>query len=340
LLGMIDWDTVIVDEAQAIKNPDAQRTKSIGTLRRRAAFAVTGTPLENRTQDVWSLANFALPGYLGTRAEFASRLESDPHGLHMAIRPLMLRREVKDVAKDLPDKIEIDNALEMFAPEADAYDQLVTGVRGEITKVPVLALLTKLRLFTAHPDAVSGLERSPESRSAKLTRLLEIVEEIVSANQKVLVFVAFNMPAEIIRDAIGARFGIPVWALDGRTPVSDRQPRIDQFSSANDSAALVLNPSAGGVGLNIQAARHVIHYTLEWNPAREAQATARAWRRGQDHPVTVHRLYYANTIDELILEKLAFKQQLFDEVVKPTNETDATLRQLLERALSIPVGGH
>ena len=336
LLGVIEWDAVIADEAQAIKNPDALRTKAIGSLRRHSSFAATGTPLENRTQDLWSLAGFAVPGYLGTRADFATRLESDPVGLRLAIRPLMLRREVKDVARDLPDKIEIDSPLEMFAPEADAYDQLISGLRGEQRRVPVLALLTKLRLFTAHPDAINGRIASPESRSAKLTRLLEILEEIIEAEQKALIFVAFNVPADIVADSVRRRFGVPVWSLNGGTPVNERQPTIDRFSNERGGAILVLNPTAGGVGLNIQAARHVIHYTLEWNPARQAQATARAWRRGQEHVVTVHRLFYANTIDELIMNKLGDKQELFDEVVQKSEETDSSLKELLVKALQVP----
>lgn len=334
VLSLVPWEIVVLDEAQAVKNPEALRTKAVKAIPRSAGFAVTGTPLENRTQDVWSLAGFALPGYLGTRQEFADRLESDPERLRLALRALILRREVADVAGDLPDKIEIELPLEMFAPEAEAYEALIGSVRAEAKgRTPILALITKLRLFTAHPDLVMGPSASPESRSAKFAQLLELLNEIVQLGEKTLIFVAFTGAADLILRTVNRRWGVPAWTLDGRTPVADRQPTIDKFSEVDGPAVLVLNPAAGGVGLNIQAATHVIHYTLEWNPAREAQATARAWRRGQSRPVTVHRLYLVATIDEFILEKLRSKQMLFDEVITPTEEGN-TLKELLANTLN------
>jgi SNF2 family DNA or RNA helicase len=148
--------------------------------------------------------------------------------------------------------------------------------------------------------------------------------------------VAFNQPADIVVSAIQHRVGVPVWPIDGRTPVAERQKIVDQFSGVAGSAVLVLNPAAAGTGLNIQAANHVVHYTLEWNPAREAQATARAWRRGQERPVTVHRLFYVGSIDELIVDRLRLKQELFDAVVQASDpDSDISLRTLLDRALRL-----
>lgn len=334
VLEQLTWDLVVVDEAQAIKNPEAQRSQAARRLPRAAAFAVTGTPLENRTLDTWSLADFAVPGYLGSRGDFESTLETEPELLSRALKPLVLRREVADVAADLPDKIEADVALEMFLEEARLYDDVREAVRGDRARTPILALLTKLRMFTAHPDCVYGGAPQPESRSAKLTRLLEILDELQSPGAKSLVFVAFTQAADIIVASIQRRFGIPVWPVDGRTPVPERQRIIDKFSSSQGPAVLVLNPSAAGTGLNIQAASHVIHYTLEWNPARESQATARAWRRGQTKPVVVHRFFYASSIDEVILERLRLKRELFDAVIRPSDsEIEQGLRQLLDRAL-------
>ncbi len=333
VLSLVHWDAVILDEAQAIKNPDTQRARALKGLPRASGFASTGTPLENRTQDVWSLLDFAVPGYLGDRSDFADRLEEDPTGLRISLRPMMLRREVASVATDLPEKIEIDVALEMLGPEAAGYERLLGGVAVD-RKVPALALITKLRQYTAHPDCLDGRRDRPADRSAKLMRLLEIAEEISLDGAKALVFCAFHEPADILREAIARAYAVPAWTIDGRTAVEDRQGIIDAFSSSAGSAFLVLNPAAAGVGLNIQAATHVIHYTLEWNPAREAQATARAWRRGQDRPVTVHRMYYAGTIDEAILERLDAKKELFEQVVVETRDEDMTLRALLERAVA------
>ena len=336
VLELVSWDLVVVDEAQAIKNPDTQRSLATGALPRRAAFAVTGTPLENRTLDTWSLANFALPGYLGTRTHFRATTESEPELLGRALRPVILRREVRGVAADLPEKIEADVALEMFADEARLYEEVRDVVRGERARAPILALMTKLRMFTAHPDCVYGAAAQPELRSAKLTRLLEILEEPQPRGAKSLVFVSFNQAADIIVSAIEHRFGCPVWIVDGRTPIGERQRIIDLFSAVGGPAVLVLNPAAAGTGLNIQAASHVVHYTLEWNPARESQATARAWRRGQSLPVVVHRLFYGATIDEVILERLQLKRDLFDTVIQPSEaDGDTGLRSLLDRALGL-----
>ncbi len=337
VLSLVEWDSVILDEAQVIKNPEALRSRVMASMPRQSGFAVTGTPLENRTLDMWSIASFALPGYLGSRADFADRLEEDPDGLRRSIRPLLLRREVAQVANDLPDRIDIDVALEMFDPERELYDRLRSELRDLSESRPVLALITRLRQFTAHPDMLYGIAPGPEARSAKLTRLSEILDEILSSGEKALVFVAFTKGADMILRLTQQRFGVPAWTIDGRTPARDRHATIDAFTKTKDGSVLVLNPAAAGVGLNIQAATHVVHFTLEWNPAREAQATARAWRRGQSRPVTVHRLYYTNTIDEFILEKLRIKQELFDTVVRPTDDRESGLRELLGRTLSTDV---
>lgn len=336
VLEQVGWDLLVADEAQAIKNPETQRSIALRSLPRDGAFAVTGTPLENKTLDTWSLSDFAVPGYLGSRSEFASALETEPELLSRALKPMVLRREVDQVASDLPEKIEIDVALTMFAGERELYESVTDAIRGDRERVPILALLTKLRMFTAHPDAVYGGAAHPESRSAKLTRLLEILDELHGGGSKSLVFVAFNQPADIVVSAIQQRVGVPVWPIDGRTPVVERQRIVDKFSEVAGAAVLVLNPTAAGTGLNIQAASHVVHYTLEWNPAREAQATARAWRRGQERPVTVHRLFYVGSIDELIVDRLRLKQELFDAVVQASDpDNDNSLRTLLERALRL-----
>jgi SNF2 family DNA or RNA helicase len=333
LLSMVDWNLLITDEAQAYTNPETQRGRALARIPRRVAFAITGTPLENRSLDLWAIAAIAEPGFLGTREHFQSVLEENPSLLRAAVRPLILRREVREVAKDLPNRIDIDTALEMFGPEGLAYGALIGDIDPD--QAPALALITRLRQFTTHPHLVGLLTDLPAAEcSAKLTRFLEIVEEIYASGDKAIVFSAYRAGNDLLAHQLRTRFSMPVSVLDGRVEHTARQSVIDGFGAQDGPAALVMNPTVGGVGLNITAASHVIHYSLEWNPAKEDQATARAWRRGQSRPVTVHRLFYVATIDEAIVERLAKKRDLFNEVVEPIGATDeGELNELLASAL-------
>jgi SNF2 family DNA or RNA helicase len=334
LFDQISWNIVISDEAQSFKNPETQRAAAIRRLNSRVHIALTGTPLENRSLDLWSIASIVEPGFLGDRDRFEAVLENDPDLLRRATRPLMLRREVSEVAQDLPNRIDIDVPLEMFEPERRAYERLIHGVQDD-HRGSSLALLTRLRQYTAHPHSIGELSSgSAGDVSAKLTRLVELAEEIFDEGEKILAFVAFRHPADIVARELRARFGVPAWVLDGRIPPDDRQPMIDRFNEAQGAAVLVANPVAAGLGLNITGANHVIHFTLEWNPAKEDQATARAWRKGQKLPVTIHRLYYVDAIDELILERLVAKRQLIGQVVQPTGAaTEQEVRMLVAAAL-------
>jgi SNF2 family DNA or RNA helicase len=335
MLALVPWDLMIVDEAQAIRNPDARRSTMLRRIPRNSAVAMTGTPIENYAIDLWSIADFVSPGYLGDRSAFEASLEGDPRRLHAASRPLVLRRLVRDVAVDLPARIDIDVALEMFDPEAEAYDALRTQLLAGRGAAGPLVAIGKLRLFTAHPrltqlDLGRPLEGIP---SAKFARLLELLEEIFEVGDKVLVFAAFRRAIDLIVASGHARFGVPTFSLDGRTQPNRRQPLVDEFSAVPGAALLVLNPAAAGVGLNIPAANHVIHYTLEWNPAKENQATARAWRLGQERPVTVHRLFYADSIDEVMLDSMRRKVDLAEAAVRPRDAEESEIREMLRLAL-------
>ena len=280
-----DWDLIVLDEAQNVRNPDTQRAQMIRQFPRRAAIMMTGTPIENGTMDLWSLADFAVPGYLGTREQFVASLSERPEHLARAIKPLLLRREVADVAADLPERIDADVAVDMFEGESSGYQQLISGMQGQANQGNFLALITKLRQYTAHPSLASGVTpEDPIAMSAKLARLTEMLTEVFEANNKALVFSAFRAMSDLIGSVIQDRMYVPSWVIDGRTPPRSRQQIVDTFSGYRGAAALVLHPATGGVGLNITAANHVIHYTLEWNPAKESQATARAYRRGQESP--------------------------------------------------------
>lgn len=315
MFHMIDWRIVVLDEAQAIKNPETRRSKAVRQLRRRTGIAVTGTPLENRLRDLWSLADFAIPGLLGDLADFESRFDDD-HGGATAVEPLvspiMLRRMVSEVATDLPPRIDIPEALSLADDEAAAYEAVREATIREFASGAVLVALTRLRMFCAHPMLLDETDW-PLDRClgfSKLARLFELLDEIFARRQKALVFTSYNRVGALIARVVRQRYGFLGDTINGDTPVSERQQRVDEFTAEAGPAVLALNPRAAGAGLNITAATHVIHYNLEWNPAVEDQASARAHRRGQDRPVTIHRLYFANTVEQVVDERLARKREL------------------------------
>jgi SNF2 family DNA or RNA helicase len=314
LFSRIEWSLVVLDEAQAIKNPNARRTRAVKALPRKVAFAVTGTPVENRLTDLWSIADFLLPDRLGTLSEFQRDFPETHNGaaaLEPRITPFILRRRVAEVATDLPPRIDIPQIVDLDALSAAAYERIRQGADPN-TPSSALAVLQRLRIFCAHPWLSDELRdiTEPEGCSNKLLRVNQILEELFEWTEKVLIFTSFHEMSDILTRSIERRFSVPVWQIDGRTPVSDRQPTVDKFSEIDGSAAMLLNPRAAGTGLNITAANHVIHYNLEWNPAVEDQASARAFRRGQTRPVTVHRLIYSGTVEEFINLRSTEKRDL------------------------------
>jgi SNF2 family DNA or RNA helicase len=332
LFLMIDWDLMVLDEAQYVKNPGSQRSSTLREIPRQACILVTGTPLENTTLDVWSLCDYAIPGYFGNQSNFQATVADSPQLVERALKPLLLRREVADVATDLPERIDAPAALSMFDHERAGYERLLDDLEADSAGGNPLAKLTRLRQYTGHPGLLDpGLLNNPLENSAKLSRLIELVEEVFASDQKAIVFSTFTGLSDLISQTEEQVLGRPSIVMDGRTEPRLRQGVIDDFSNLRGGALLVMHPQTGGVGLNITAANHVFHYTLEWNPAREAQATARAFRRGQELPVFVHRLFYTNTVDELILGKLEAKAELFDQVVTATDRIQV---EILARAMS------
>ena len=324
LLATVEWEAVVLDEAQAIRNPGTARAAAVSSLRRARGFAITGTPVENRLLDLYSIISFVAPGHLGTQREFEETFKDDPEGgalLEPLVSPLMLRRRVAEVATDLPERIDIDVPLVMSKVDGALYDELRNEALRDFGSVGPLVAMTRLRQFCAHP-AAAGLDYPDPHAFPKLARLLEIAEEVFAAGEKLIVFSAFTEVTDIIMAAIRRR--LAVWAdhLDGRVDMAARQGVVDAFSAVSGAAALILNPRVAGAGLNITAATHVIHYGLEWNPALEAQASARAWRRGQDRPVTIHRLFFADTVEEIMNERLMRKRGLAEAAVIGVEGTD------------------
>lgn len=338
MLGTINWSFIVLDEAQAIKNPETQRANTLKSFNRMVSIAVSGTPIENRLRDLWSLMDFSCTGLLGNLEQFEfsnSHSEDYAKRIEKVVSPLLLRRRVADVAHDLPEKIIITQAVSMSDAELLQYEKLRQQISDEYGKSATLVSLIKLRQFCTHPFilGINGMAY-PENYSNKYVRLIEIIEEIKELNQKAIIFTSFTGMLNLLVMDLHKRFAVPCNKIDGQIPVKDRQEILDAFSNVAGSAFLILNPRAAGVGLNITAANHVIHYNLEWNPAIEDQATARAYRRGQALPVTVHRLFYPGTIEEVIDDRIRRKRLLAETAVIGTEgvETDAAD---IARALSI-----
>ncbi|MGD6780180.1 DEAD/DEAH box helicase [Sutcliffiella horikoshii] len=340
LLNMINWNIVVADEAQAIKNPIAKRTIALKQLKRASTIAVTGTPVENRLVDIWSISDFVFPGYLGDKKEFEEEFNDELESaekLEPIISPILLRRRVKDVAGDLPERIETPQAIKLTPDEAQLYEILRSDIIREYGESASLVSLIKLRMFCTHPFLQIETKTSDPTIFGKYMRLVEILEEIISNKEKVIIFTSFSKMSDLLLDDLAKRFNVHCDFIDGRVDVSDRQLRIDKFSILKDSAILILNPRAAGAGLNITAANHVIHYNLEWNPAIEDQASARAHRRGQTRPVTVYRLYCAETVEEVMNQRLEMKRELSSAAIVGTDGVRTDNADILEALWKSPL---
>lgn len=311
----LNWDSLICDEAQFLKNPDSQRSQAISRLNAVTKFLLTGTPVENSLKDLWTLSNIVYPGILGSQKSFSNLVDDNPNHafkIGKGISPLIKRRRVRDVLTDLPEITSVDHAIEVNREFAIAYEDI------RLRRVPITAgadprtVFLRLRQFCCHPDLVGKGDEILEI--PKFQRLNEILFKISEYEQKVIIFSSFLKSMDLLISYCQVWFpNTWIGAIDGvSTPTSQsRMEVIDEFSSQLGFAILVINPEAGGIGLNITAANHVIHFNLLWNPSKEAQATARVYRPGQtaEH-VFVHRLFYANTVEERMNNVLEFKKDL------------------------------
>lgn len=326
------WRLVVIDEAQAIKNPDAKQTRIAKTLKAQAKFALTGTPVENRIGDLWSIFDFINPGLLGSSKEFSNfvkRLEDRPHNpyapLRELVRPYILRRLKTDktVIADLPDKTEVKAFCQLSRKQAALYKQAVDELtealdeaEGIRRKGLVLSFLMRFKQICNHPSQWLGDGAWSEEDSGKWARLRDIVEVIAAKQEKVLVFTQFREMTAPLAAFLGSIFGRAGLVLHGETEVRKRKDLVRRFQEDEAAPFFVLSLKAGGAGLNLTAASHVVHFDRWWNPAVENQATDRAFRIGQNKNVLVHKFVCRGTVEEKIDQMIESKRQLSKDLIE------------------------
>ncbi len=327
-LAGVRFATLILDEAHSIKNAATRRARAVGQLQADFRVALTGTPVENHLAELWSLFRVISPGLLGTwpqfRERFAAPIERDRSAerhaaLGQVLRPFILRRRKESVLPELPPLIELNRLVSLSAAERELYETARLAAANAITSSPnerfaVLSWLTRLRRLSCHPrlfhDAWTGA-------SSKLDAFLAVVDELRATGHRALVFSQFTDHLALVKEALVTR-GISTIYLDGSTPIDDRARAVESFQGGLGDLFLI-SLKAGGTGLNLTAADHVIHLDTWWNPAVEDQATDRAHRIGQSRPVTVIRLIAQGTIEEAVLALHAEKRALAERLLEGTD---------------------
>ncbi len=338
LFNKFTWSRLIIDEAQNIKNPDATQTKVIYKIPSDSRIALTGTPIENRLMDLWSLFNFLNPGFLGTRALFRKgfelpvQRENDPEKtkiLKNLVEPFILRRlkTDKNIIHDLPDKIEQKVYCELTQEQASIYQSIVDEVEEKMSKIDdddnkkrngiILAAILRLKQCCNHPAQILQ-DNSAFSidRSIKLQRLTEMVKEVIGNGESILIFSQFKEICDALNTLLKTQFGYNAHYLHGGTSRKKREEMIEEFQAENaEPSIFILSLKAGGVGITLTKANHVIHFDRWWNPAVENQATDRAYRIGQKKTVFAHKYITMGTIEERIDKILEEKQKMSDMIV-------------------------
>ncbi|MCF8371841.1 MAG: DEAD/DEAH box helicase [Bacteroidales bacterium] len=334
LLAQREWNTVVLDEAHAIKNAKSIRAKAVMKLSAEFKILTTGTPIQNHIGDLWSLFHFMNPGMLGSFEQFAKKYGQGNNGelarqsksaLNRYISPFILRRNKNDVLDDLPEKTEINLHISLSDEERAMYEVLrenaiaqINGLEGDggSKHIQILAEITKLRQMSCNPRLVAPDCNIP---SSKLEALENLVDDLIDARHQALVFSQFTKHLAIIREMLD-RKKIRYQYLDGSTPAKKREQEIEKFQNG-ESELFLISLKAGGVGLNLTAADYVIHMDPWWNPAVEDQASDRAHRIGQTRPVTIYRLIAENTIEEKIVKMHHDKRDLADKLLAGTDQS-------------------
>lgn len=351
-LSAIQWSSVVLDEAQYIKNYRTKQAQSVMKLSAPHRIAMTGTPVENRLAELWSIFHFLNPGYLGSFNTFRQRYAPGEgqqerfRELHKLVSPFMLRRlkSDPDIRKDLPEKLELKSYCPLTEVQGAMYQAVVDEMMGQIEsrtgmarKGLVLSSLTKLKQICDHPQ----LLRRDEGRgvraesSGKMERMLEILDSIADVEESALIFTQYVGMGELLVSMLGRKYGKEPYFLHGGVPKRERDEMVRAFQAGEGTEFFVLSLKAGGVGLNLTRANHVLHYDRWWNPAVENQATDRVFRIGQHRNVQVHKLISQGTLEERIDELIEQKKALSEQVVGSgetwlTEMSDGELRQLIE----------
>ena len=351
-LATVSWDLVVADEAQHVKNARSATAKALRTIKSGVRVALTGTPVENSLSELWAILDWAIPGLLGSlpgfRRRWAKPIEADKdeetaRRLSRLLRPFLLRRNKSDpgIAPELPAKTETDQLVPLTREQTGLYEAVVREAMAEIAQADgmarrgmIIKLLTSLKQICNHPaQYLKQTDARLTARSGKLTLLDELLDTILSEDHAVLVFTQYVAMADLLSRHLAAR-GISSQFLHGGTPVSRRDEMVHRFQ-AGEVPVFLISLKAGGTGLNLTQADHVVHYDRWWNPAVEDQATDRAHRIGQTRPVQVHRLMTEGTIEDRIATMLEAKRALADAVLTGgeaalTELTDGELADLVE----------
>ena len=336
----VDWRLVILDEAQAIKNPSTRQSRTARKLSARGRIALTGTPVENRLGDLWALFDFLNPGLLGSAKVFQSfvkqlqeREDNRFAPLRQLVGPYILRRLKTDrrIIADLPEKTEMTGYCHLSKTQVKCYEQVVRAMERDLESADdrarrgvVLRALLRLKQVCNHPSQLLGDGDYHATDSGKFLRLADICQELAERQEKVLLFTQFREIIEPLAAHLATIFGRPGLVLHGATPVKQRRDLVDRFQREDGPPFFILSLKAGGTGLNLTAASHVIHFDRWWNPAVENQATDRAFRIGQTRNVWVHKFLTQGTVEERTDRLMTEKQQLADDILSGDDEVNLT----------------
>ncbi|MEM9203163.1 MAG: DEAD/DEAH box helicase [Actinomycetota bacterium] len=354
-LSAFEFGKVVIDEAQAIKNPAAETSQQLRRINARTRLALTGTPIENGLGDLWAIMDWANPGLLGPRAPFIAQLTptnkskdgNDGEAALRALNGILVYRRTKAepaIAAELPDRIDELDHCAMTPEQIGLYqaviDSLVVATSESDQGTPerkgaVLAAITALKQICNHPVNYQADDNGLDGRSGKLNRLNEIIETVFSAGEKILIFTHFASWGEKLAAYLTERTGKPIACYHGGLGRGARDRLVDEFQSAEGAGAMVLSLKAGGTGLNLTAANHVVLYDRWWNPAVEDQARDRVWRIGQKNTVICHRLVCPGTIDERVEEVVAGKRQIADITLPKSSSIGDLDAAQLQQALGI-----
>jgi hypothetical protein len=344
-LGSRTWERLVLDEAQAIKNSSSDTAQQLRTIPARIRVALTGTPIENGLGDLWSILDFTNPGLVGPRPAFIAQMSGEGEAALRALNGILVFRRTKSepvVAAELPDRIDELDRCAMTPEQIGLYQAVLDGLVADATQVggdpkqgAILAAITALKQICNHPSAYQKDDLPLAGRSGKLSRLEEIVESVFAAGEKILVFTHFAEWGKRLADHLTTVTGEPVSCYHGGLARGARDKMIAEFQEREGPGALVLSLKAGGTGLNLTAASHVVLYDRWWNPAVEDQARDRAWRIGQTRTVVSHRLVCPGTVDERVEEVVAGKRHIADLVLPGSSSLADLDAQQLRVALGL-----